>query len=700
MMNKLVFRNVKRSAKDYMVYFITMTVVTALMFSFNTLLFSKDIQKMFEMGADIMPIMIGLATFFIILIVAWLINYMVRFTLEKRSREFGIYLLIGMKKKEISRLYIRENLLLGTGAFIIGMGSGFLLQQILLSIFYSMVQMDYHLHLEFNKNCILMTAACYGGCYLLALLRCRKRFKKMNIHDLMVSQNQNEEIKEKHEKGKQRLFPISVVFLISFGIFLFRCKNWDTGTVVVFLIGLVLTVYLFYTGIAAWISGYVRRKGNAVYRGNNLFLLRQFASKVRTMSVTMGTLTALFMLALLGSSVAFMFNYFQNQVLINKFPFDVQVNSSNVNEDFHKEIALLNQEIQVNEIYKYQIYENGTNQVNAWLYTHLKEFGADYQKADGTPDWEEINRNEQMVYCDYDTYMRLSDYNHLRKMLGLPEITLQGDEYAIHIKNRVLNQTGDFSDQIEVEGANGYLSFAGYYTESFSQDGHNGGDYILIVPDAAMKGMRPYYAELVADIEGKAPADLQNQLDDIEEDSKKINSQGHVMTEAASDDWDGEKQGNSCSGSDTIVVYVAKNLVRDNLIPEVKYMLSSIIFPMFYVGMVFLCVALTVLSVQQLSDSVKYRFRYRVLSQIGYSRKEIGRIILKQLFGYYMCPALMALVISGLIAVCVGKRFNFYTGVRITSAVYFLISVALFFSIYTVYFIVTYIGFKRNVERE
>ena len=44
------------------------------------------------------------------------------------------------------------------------------------------------------------------------------------------------------------------------------------------------------------------------------------------------------------------------------------------------------------------------------------------------------------------------------------------------------------------------------------------------------------------------------------------------MTEAASDDWDGEALGNSCSGSDTIVTYTAKNLVRDNLIPEVKYM--------------------------------------------------------------------------------------------------------------------------------
>lgn len=86
--------------------------------------------------------------------------------------------------------------------------------------------------------------------------------------------------------------------------------------------------------------------------------------------------------------------------------------------------------------------------------------------------------------------------------------------------------------------------------------------------------------------------------------------------------------------------------MRDNLIPEVKYMLSSLMFPLFYINLVFLCVALTVLSVQQLSDSVKYKFRYRVLFQIGYSRREIRRMILKQLAGYYLCPACVSLAIS------------------------------------------------------
>ena len=187
MNRKLAIRNVMRLAKDYLVYFLTMTFVTALMFAFNSILFSEDVQKLFDI-AGMMAAMVGIATFFIVWIIAWLIHYMVRFILEKRSREFGIYLLIGMKKKEIAKLYLRENAVLGSIAFILGMGLGMLLQQILMSILYGMIQMNYHLKLEMNGSCFLMTAGCYAGCYILALFRLRKRFQKMNIHDLMEVQ--------------------------------------------------------------------------------------------------------------------------------------------------------------------------------------------------------------------------------------------------------------------------------------------------------------------------------------------------------------------------------------------------------------------------------------------------------------------------------------------------------------------------------
>lgn len=688
MLGKLAFRNVKRSAKDYLVYLLTMTFVTALMFSFNTVLFSEQIKTSPD-SEGIMEILIGLATFFVVLIVAWLIHYMVRFMLDKRSREFGIYLLIGMERKEIIRLYIRENLLLGFLAFGSGLVLGGLLQQVLFSILAHLMQLEYQIHLEYHKACVLMTAGCYGGCYLLALLRCRKKFRKMSIHSLMNAEKQNEKIQESHEAWKRILFPVSLLFMAVFGWWLLGGVIRDTGEIVGFLVGLVLVIYLFYMGLSSWIVCYIRKRGRKIYHGANLFLLRQFSSKIRSMQFTMGTLTSLFTLALLGSTVALMLGDFQNQMLKGKFPFDVQIYSPDTEDDFAQELDILKKETNIQEIYRYSIYENADAQVNAWLYTHLKTFGTMYRNPDGTPDekalLEEVEEHTNGTYFSYDTYMKVSDYNHLRSLLGYKEITLGKQQYALHMKERIYKETGDFSSHLKIKADETELLCSGIYTEPFSQDGHNGADYIIIVPDQTVEGMNPYYAELVAQIQGKAPANLQQTLDGLLEEKEETTGQNLP-------------NGNSGYGSDSVVSYYSKNMVRDNLISEIKYMLSSITFPCFYIGLVFLCAAFTVLAVQQLSDSAKYKFRYGVLEQLGLNRREKEQIIWKQLAAYYLCPALFAGVISGMISVFISYKFIFFTGVKASVLRYFATSCGLFLGIYALYFVATYVGFKRNVN--
>ncbi len=683
----LALRNVKRSAKDYIVYFLTMMLVTAIMSAFHSLLFSEDVQKLSQM-ALLMPVTIGLATFFIVWINAWLISYMVQFMLEKRAREFGVYLLLGMPKRRIVWLYMRENLMLGAGAFAAGAVFGLLLQQILLAVFYGIVQMEYQIRLEWKLENLLLTAGCYSGCYLLALLRCRRKLKKMNIHALMESQRKNEEVKERHEQAKQWLLPLSLLLFAACGLFLFCYHGWGTGTVIGFIIGLVLSIYLFYSGFAAWIICYIRRHGSRIYQGQNLFLLRQFSSKVRSMRFTMGTLTSLFALAMLGCAVALMFHGFQNQVLEQKWPFDVQIYDRRPDAQFEKELAVLQKETDVAQSYRYCIYQNGTQQVNAWLYTHLKEFGREYQKADGTVDWKKAG--ESFSYYKYDTYMLLSDYNHLRGMVGLDPVKLGSQEYALHIKRRVWMQAGDFSGDLEIQSQDGKgrRKLRGIYTEPFSQDGHNGADYLIIVPDTAAAKMEPYYAELAVQLKQRAPGGLQNKLERILPDGYSMDASGHLYSEEDS----------MCIGSDSIVSMAYKIVVRDNLVPEVKVLLTSITFPLVYIGLVFVCVALTVLSVQQLSDSAKYKFRYRVLYQIGLGKKDISRVVFWQLAVFYLCPAAFAAGLSGLVAVFAGWKFNFYTGTQTAAAGYFAGTLLFFFVVYAFYFIVAYVGFKRNVE--
>ena len=79
MLIELSIRNAVRSWKDYLIFFLTLTLVTALMFSFDGLLWHPDIQVMLADGLSDFTLLLGMATVFILLVAVWLLQYMIRF---------------------------------------------------------------------------------------------------------------------------------------------------------------------------------------------------------------------------------------------------------------------------------------------------------------------------------------------------------------------------------------------------------------------------------------------------------------------------------------------------------------------------------------------------------------------------------------------------------------------------------------------
>lgn len=691
MRNKLAFRNARRSMKDYLVYLLTMAAVAALMFAFNSLIFSEDIQRMCS-EAVVLTVMLGVVTFFIVLIVAWLINYMAKFMLEKRSREFAAYLLIGLKKKELSRLYMTENLLIGTAAFILGMAVGILLQQVIMTVFFAVFSEEYNLHIEMNLWCLLMTVCCYFACYLFALMRNKRVFKKMSIAQLLTMEKKNDEFKIRHEKIRQWLFILAAAYILFVYVMMIRgCSLWMG---LLLMAGFIAAVYFLFAGLSAFIICRVQKKGKGMYRKNRIFLYRQFASKVHTMRFTMGTLTLLLVCALLGGAFSFMFTSYQGQAIDYCMPFDVLIHSPDPGDDFSEEISAIQSYNAIQEQRIYQIYENKTQTMNRYFGTHVATAAETH--VDGQGNF--IPGNE---YYTYDTYMKLSDYNALQKMLGKEPVTLGEDEYALQTKGRIQR---DFSSDIygvQIEAGNKTLSLSQVYTGAFSQNGINGADYLLIVPDEICRGMTPYYSVYAADIQGEGTAELRDLLDKVHRHKHGIQTYDEYEKDyeegtAKEEDW--QENLLEATGTDDVVVMIADIFVRDIDGADMKFVIASVTFPLEYIALIFVFVALTILSVQQLSDAGKYKFRYDVLKKLGMKRRERNSVIFRQLALYYLVPALAAVAISSVIAVYAGNQFVLYTGAKGSGVYYFGVSLAISAGVYVIYFLATYVGFKRGVD--
>ena len=314
MLGKLSIRNAKRQAKDYIIYFITVIISVALMFSFNSIATSQDISELSSSMQYFSKSITGISII-IIFVMAWLINYTMKFMLEKRSKEFGTYQILGLEKKDISKMFTLENLIIGFLAFIVGIIVGTFLYQIFTSIIMNLFNQIYEVKISFDIKAIGMTALYFFGIFLLVLLNCRRKIKKTKVYDLLYASKKNENNIVKKSKGNIFVFIASIILLISALLITYKqfsdVNQMSAKHIFIAIILLIMGIYLFYISLSSFIIKKFINNKKRKYKNNNMFLYRNLASKINTMSFTTATIALMFTIILIGGNVALLMNPFK-----------------------------------------------------------------------------------------------------------------------------------------------------------------------------------------------------------------------------------------------------------------------------------------------------------------------------------------------------------------------------------------------------
>ena len=150
---KLSLRNAKRQARDYLVYFVTIVLAAALIYAFNGIVFSREIQELSALVENL-TFMIATASIVVVCIIGWLVSYTTRFMLTRRSRELGTYILIGLENKQVARMFFVENLVVGGCALVLGLLAGSLLYQALRAVVLTLFGTAYRFALTDRKSVV------------------------------------------------------------------------------------------------------------------------------------------------------------------------------------------------------------------------------------------------------------------------------------------------------------------------------------------------------------------------------------------------------------------------------------------------------------------------------------------------------------------------------------------------------------------
>ena len=140
--------------------------------------------------------------------------------------------------------------------------------------------------------------------------------------------------------------------------------------------------------------------------------------------------------------------------------------------------------------------------------------------------------------------------------------------------------------------------------------------------------------------------------------------------------------------------------VRGAEIEQQKAMVAIVVSLFMYIAFILISAVGTILAVQSLSDSTKYKYRYLTLRRLGINDKSLFKTIRKQLLILFCVPAISAILCSFVMMSSLNNVYQQILGDKHLYLMYFGLNLIIFFLIYSIYWIATYIGFKRNINEE
>ena len=300
---KLALRNVRRSLRDYSVYFLTLALGVCVFYTFNALEGQSVMvylaNKQNNMVEAILTIM-NVFSVFVSVILAGLILYANTFMMKRRKKELGTYFLLGLPSGKVSLLLWLETLLIGLLALAAGLVLGAVFSHILSFWSASAFHLDASfLQLSFSLKAAGKAVLCFGIMFLVVMVFNGVSVSRCSLIDLMNAGKKNEEMRQAPPGRSAALFLAGVILLvIAYAMLLIRgMLAVDALFFLMLALGTAGTL-LFFRSLSGFLLRVCKSRKDFYYKGLNMFILRQFNSRIHTTYLSMTAVCLMLLLAI------------------------------------------------------------------------------------------------------------------------------------------------------------------------------------------------------------------------------------------------------------------------------------------------------------------------------------------------------------------------------------------------------------------
>lgn len=583
MVFKIAKRNVRRQIGSYALYFLTIAFTVSMLFAVENMLYSDKLSAITSEYNDIST-MVNFSVVLVSIVSAVVLGYTSAFMVRLRSREFGLYLTLGMQRKEVMRLFIVETAIISLLALIVGFLFGIVVFQILMNILMRIMDISFTFSFISIKATLtsLITAVII---FTLSSFFSLRYINKETISSLLSPRKSEKTVR--HIRVWVFVLILSgILMVLSFFVTYRAMKMSLMGdgsglSILMLLVLCFILCFIFHFTLSKTLFSLLCSSKMIMRKEMGSVIVRDLQSKATSNSLLIGTLSILFLLSIIASNISVTEKVINEMDIDKSVPYSVMAYSNIENDAFFSKVRdLTEKELGIVDTYEYYLYSNGKG-----------DFGRNIK------GWEEMEIK--------DTFMKESDFNHLLEGFGRERVNLGDNGYIVASRYREMIDGVLFPD-VEIEGRE-YSCISSSYTYPDFHDKY----MVFVLPDSAINTMKEERKALVIDALSSSlePMSFYLSLRNERGEGDRVWSRDEAKYEA-----------NSSSG--------------------------VLIIAMLFVSSVSTSLALAILSVKALSSINEDKTRMNILRSLGIDREGRTKVIGIETLVFFLMPLVVPLLSS------------------------------------------------------
>lgn len=617
---KLAFQNIRKSLSNFSPFLLATTSMFAMTLILSNLAFSESLDQL--KGADAVRMMMKFGLAIIVLFSVIIVSYSYRFLLKQRTREFGLYNILGLNKRNIATISFWELLMTFAATVVTGTVLGLIFSEFLYLIFVHLIGGNYF-NLKVSFTAILLTLLVFAAIFALLMCFAMVTIKRNSAISLLKDNTRSE-----REPRGRLIMSILSVLMLAVAYYLALSVQGPIEALLKFFIAVILVIlgtYLLYIGITIFVLKRQKANKNYYYKPEHFITTSSMLYRMKTNAVGLANITILVTMTFvtLATSVALYVGV--QKVVADQYPKNTNISFAGKSIDENK--TALDNFIQENDIDHTKIAPYSTFMVMTNL-----SVGAD-QKAVLPAENAKMNDYSVIRFVTRDDMVKLGN--------DLPELAPNQVVLYKAFGDRDVKSVDWFGENLEI---------------------------VKEVPSLKnlpkFPGVFDVFVLVVSDEQELTKLNELNNQDTIKKNSDNPNVDAFttpISTEVLIDlpvkerEVLSKKTTNDTNQINQVIVATEKES-REGIMAFT----GGFLFIGFMLGITFILGAALIIYYKQISEGAEDKRSYRILQEVGLTKKEVKKSIDSQVSIVFFMPIIVSIIHFAAAFVMISKLINIF----------------------------------------